>query len=164
MKLYEVRNQITPKDFERRKNGSLRVCTLNTEPQLAEQQHAEAADVNNIIAQYKKTGRLPELREKGVYADLSVLPKDYAEAVNTIAEAEKAFMQLPAALRIEFDNDPEKLLEFTSNPLNNAKGVELGLYKASPPTPTPSTAKTPSTDSSKTESKKPSKNDNSNDE
>lgn len=165
MKLYEVNPQ-ADKEMEVRKNGTLRVRTMNLEESKTQQQFADECDINNIISKYKKTRELPLARKEGVYADLSMVPADYHQAQQIIADANDAFMRLPADLRNRFENDPAQLLAFTSDASKYDEGVQLGLYEPKPvPTKTdPQKTDSLSTETSKTKNSKASKNDNSNDE
>ena len=86
-----------------------------------------ACDINRIMARAKKNGILPDLNNRQViYADFTVLP-NYQEALNKVIKMETEFMQLPALTRKEFDNDPQKLVEFLSDPTNEERAISLGL-------------------------------------
>lgn len=104
---------------------------------LAKQSMAEECDINNILAQYNKTGAIEHLREGGYYADLPE-PLDYHGSMNAVILAREAFSTLDSGLRARFGNDPEKLLEFVHDPANRDEMVTLGLAErplAPPDTP-----------------------------
>ena len=42
------------------------------------------------------------------------------------------FMALPAQLRVRFDHDPVKLLEFLENDQNRNEAIQLGLIDGQP--------------------------------
>lgn len=111
-----------------KEKGRVRVVTRNTLPDKAQQQFKQECDINNIIARYKKTGHLPASGRIGRYIDCTQIP-DYQQALNTIHQANSAFMELPAKLRLRFDNDPGELLKFLENPENYQEGVDLGLLE-----------------------------------
>lgn len=51
-------------------------------------------------------------------------------------------MDLPAKVRSRFENDPQKFLEFCSDPKNRDEAVSLGLIMSAPasaPDPDPAT-------------------------
>lgn len=102
-------------------------CDLENNPSLTIQSEADACDINKIMAQWAKTGLLPHVnRFPGSYGDFSDA-SDYQTALNRVIEAQDAFMELPAAIRTKFDNDPGKFLEFASNPENAQEMINLGL-------------------------------------
>lgn len=106
------------------------------EPTLAVQSAKDECDINNIINKYLRTGEPPALRQ-GVYADISQLG-DLRESLEEAQLAQEAFMQLPAAVRRFFDNDPVKLVAFSEDPKNVDKAIELGLLPPrKPPAPPP---------------------------
>jgi phage internal scaffolding protein len=104
-------------------------------PSLTRQEFADECDVNKLMAQYEKTGILPTPvngREPR-YLDVSDVP-DLASALSMLHAATEAFMSLPAIVRRDFDNDPQKFISFAENSENIPKLREWGL---SPPEPTP---------------------------
>jgi phage internal scaffolding protein len=54
-----------------------------------------------------------------------------------IMEAQNRFMELPAKVRKEFDNDPGAFLAFLENPNNYDRAIELGLIERQPAPPNP---------------------------
>jgi len=108
-------------------------------PSLTRQEFVEECDVNNILTRFKQTGdvNLLNLTErKAMYGDFTGLPDSYHSALNYVKGAEQAFLTIPADVRARFDNDPQKLLNFMSDPKNCDELVSLGLVKApeTPPT------------------------------
>lgn len=101
------------------------------------QEFAEDADINVIMARYEKTGQLPVPGLEPVYLDLASGPVDLQAAMDTLYNAEEAFMRLPAATRREFDNDPVKFVAFAQDEGNLSKMREWGLAKPAelPPEP-----------------------------
>lgn len=87
-----------------------------------------AADLNRIMAQYEKTGMLPQVVAQGLFADVSQV-SDYRQALHDVELAEKAFMALPAKVRAQFENDAAAFLDFASNPENRDALVEMGLIE-----------------------------------
>lgn len=142
------------KVITKRPNGTTRVHTVCEGKTRAHQQYKEQCDVNNIIAKYKKTGTVTHVRNKvsGVYADLTNFPS-YEEAMQTIVRANHAFLEVPAKIRARFNNDPQAMIDFLTNPENDKEAIELGLKNPPPPPTSPS----PTTEAPKTDAKNESK-------
>jgi len=110
------------------KTGKVKVQTVNTIPSKTQQQFAEAADVNYIMSRAQR-GIAPTLTsKKGIYADLTGVG-DYREMLEKTRRAGEAFNSLDPFLRAKFSNDPQKLLEFLSDPKNLEEAKSLGLVK-----------------------------------
>lgn len=102
------------------------------------QSFAEDADINTIVKRFNLTGQLPDDARAPVYQDFEGV-FDFQSAMNAVINAEQAFMAFPAEVRREFDNDPQKMLEFVANKENRARAIELGLVPkpAEPPAEPP---------------------------
>lgn len=109
------------------------VCDEETRTQ---QQFAEECDINVIVERFGVTGELPQGLRVPVNAEFEETIT-YHEAMNKIIEAGDAFMQMPAKIRAEFQNDAGKFVEFVSNPENVAKCREWGLANAPKAAPEP---------------------------
>jgi phage internal scaffolding protein len=110
------------------KNNRVRVQTMNLEDSKTQQQFKEECDINNIM---KKYGNDPVAfaaltRPGGQYADFSEIP-DYQGMLSQVADAQDAFMALPATLRARFNNDPGHLINFLKDPNNIQEGISLGI-------------------------------------
>lgn len=102
---------------------------LNT-GRTTSQADKDAADINNILRRYEKTGELPVMIERDPsWGDFSDVPS-FQEALDIVAKAEDQFAALDAHVRRRFDNDPAKFLEFASDDKNKAEMAKLGLLKA----------------------------------
>lgn len=95
---------------------------------LARQSEADSADINKIIARYEKTGILPVDEREALFIDVSEM-SDYRSAVEQVRLVQEYFAQLPAGTRAAFGNEPARLLDFMSDPANEAKARELGLVE-----------------------------------
>jgi len=94
-----------------------------------EQNHKLECDVNNIIKKYDKTGLILHVSKiEAKYGDMTGM--DFQRMNNIVAEAKTSFNLLPAEIRKEFENSPEKLLTFMEDPENREKAIELGLIDA----------------------------------
>ena len=89
----------------RRKVGR-RVTTTFSGNSLTEQSHRDSCNINKIMKRYERTGVIDHInRHQPVYGDFSDIG-DYQVHLDTVIRAESLFMELPATVRKEFDNDP----------------------------------------------------------
>lgn len=104
-------------------------------PSLTVQEFAHDCDINNLMAQYERTGVLNHYnRGTPEYMDLSDVP-DLRQALDQLEIAQTAFMRLPAAVRREFDNDAAKFVEFAQDRENLPQMRTWGLAEPLPPEP-----------------------------
>lgn len=103
------------------------------EPSRTKQSFKNECDINKIMAKFQRTGAISHLAAHGArYGDFT--SQDFTEAMNTIAQVNTMFEELPSSLRDRFGNEPEAFLDFVQNPDNHDEMVELGLAKPRPPT------------------------------
>lgn len=100
-----------------------------------QQQFGKEADINNIMAKYRKTGVLVDptmvnVNMKPMFGDFTKLGS-FQSMQFKVKEAEKAFNSLPLKVRQRFEFDPGKMLDFLSDPNNAKEAVELGLMHSS---------------------------------
>jgi len=107
---------------------------------LVQQHFKEAADMNQIMAKYYKTGQLTDPRLSNgrmpQFGDFRGV--DFRENQNKIAKIKEAFMAFPAGIRNRFQNDPSQMLDFIENPANEAECISMGIKPpkvAVPPEP-----------------------------
>lgn len=95
-----------------------RVSIDCSEPVLTDQSWKQSSDINNIMAQYMKTGLLPETQGRiGQYIDNTLMvPLEVAH--KRLTEAKELFYELPAQVRRLMDNDPTRLDSFLTDPDN----------------------------------------------
>lgn len=104
------------KVITRRPDGSVRVQTINNEPDMCQQQYKDQCDINKIWEKYEKTGVITHLaRSQGRYADLGD-PKDLAEAIQLQEKAQAAFDTLPAEVRAAANHDKVNFLKMLKDP------------------------------------------------
>jgi phage internal scaffolding protein len=96
------------------------------DPSLAQQHMKDECDINVIVERFGVTGQLPQAPVSPQYGDYSGVT-DYHSALNAINATMDDFMALPAKLRVRFDHDPVKLLEFIENEANRSEAISLGL-------------------------------------
>lgn len=125
-----------------RDNGTISCRTINNEPSLTIQSEKDTCDINQIVNKFGLTkspissisraltqqGYLAPIQ--GGFGDFTNVV-DYHDAINRAQQAQDAFMELPAAVRARFSNDPGKLIDFLSDDKNRSEAVELGLISAS---------------------------------
>jgi len=101
-------------------------------PILTDQSSKNMCDINKIVAQYAKTGMLPQFQQKiPQYGDFSNLPT-LAAAMEIVQEAKQQFMELPANIRKLMDNDPRKFETFLQDPTNHETLLKAGLIVQKP--------------------------------
>lgn len=98
------------------------------------QSDTEDCDVNNIVARALKTGILGDplamAARVAQFGDFSGIG-DFHSCVNRVHAAQKAFDDLPAAIKVRFNNDPGQLIEFLADPASLEEAVSLGLLPQS---------------------------------
>lgn len=98
---------------------------------LTQQNFMAECDYNLILANWERTSQLNHVNPGSpVYLDVSQ-PIDYQSALNTVMDAEEAFMSVPARIRARFNNDPAEYVAFCLDPANRSEALELGLVEAS---------------------------------
>jgi hypothetical protein len=101
------------------------------DPSLTQQQFKDDSDINLIVDTFARTKTLPDSSwVDGPGVDLTGFTGDFHAMQNQLFAAANSFMQLPAALRSRFDNDPAKLMSFLHDDANRAEAVKLGLVSA----------------------------------
>lgn len=98
---------------------------------LTRQSELAASDVNRIVAQYDKTGMLPQVTVQGLFVDVSEAG-DYRTALDRVREADRVFNRLPAPARLAFDNDPAVFLDAFQSDEGMAQLRKLGLVEPLP--------------------------------
>lgn len=102
-------------------------CTV--EEGMTKQEDAASADVNVVLARaLRGTQPIPQPLADLAYADVSAI-SDYRSCVDRVTRAHEAFMQLPALVRREYDNDAALFLDAFQSPEGLARLGELGVVK-----------------------------------
>ncbi len=108
---------------------------------------ADGADINKIMAKFKKTGTLPNVGLKNpLYGDFT-FPEDIHSVREAVERAEDRFMDLPADVRSVCDNDWVQFYELFKTEEGQTVLTEAGLKITDKPDPDPSekTETTPET-------------------
>lgn len=106
------------------------------------QSERDNCDINVIVKRFGVTGQVPQsvrLPTFESYEDVF----DYQTAMQAVIDARDAFMELPAKVRERFNHDPQRFLEYATDPANLDGMRELGLAppKATPAASPPGDAK-----------------------
>lgn len=96
-----------------------------------QQQFAEDADINTIVRRFGLTGEMPQNFHTPLLGDFSQV-HDFQSAMNVVRAAEESFLTLPPDLRARFNNDPNALIHFMSDPSNATEAERLGLTPKTP--------------------------------
>jgi phage internal scaffolding protein len=114
---------------------------IGEEESMVQQHLAEETDINVIMKRYQRTGELRHVTPMaGEYGDFSDVP-DYKSAMERIMAADALFMELPAAVRDRFGNDPAQFIEFATDKSNLDELRKLGLAPEAPGAPEPQLVK-----------------------
>jgi hypothetical protein len=117
------------------KQRSQAFATINEGESLTQQSDAADCDINVIMKRYGggNTG-LPQVIGKPLFGDFTEAT-DYRTMVETIQQANNAFLEIPARLRAQFNNDPHEFIEWATNPANIEEVRKAGLAPPAPSAP-----------------------------
>jgi len=115
----------TPRNYAT-SHASDETATYNNEPTKTQQSFRDETDINHIIDKFGVENVAQNPRQMPSSSDFYET-FDYQTAQNTIRQAHEAFMDQPAHIRAEFDNDPGKFIKFLEDPDNQDKAIKLGL-------------------------------------
>lgn len=96
------------------------------DPSLTQQQFAEEADINVMMAHFGVTGQMPAAVRMPNYGDFSGI-SDFRSAMAVVTNARDEFMTLPADVRARFGNDPGQLIAFLEDKSNRDEAIKMGL-------------------------------------
>lgn len=128
------------------------IVYTDDQPSLTRQEFSAECDINQIMKNFEATGIMPQPGREPIYWDADAVPANLQDAMHAMLYANQLFMQLPAIVRKEFDNDATKFVDYASDPSNLGKLEEWGLtapkiaqgapvrvevVTPNPPTPTP---------------------------
>jgi phage internal scaffolding protein len=118
-------------------------------PGRTKQEFKDECDINTILKNYMKTGRLPDMiKENPQYGDFTDATT-YQDAMNVVAMASEQFAAMDAHIRSRFGNDPVNFLAFAEDPRNGQEMINMGLAtkREIPETPPKATGKAKETKS-----------------
>jgi len=95
---------------------------------VVQQQFAEECDINTIVKRFGITGELPNGVAMPLSGDFTGVA-DFQSAMQMVRQAQESFMELPAAVRERFANDPARVIAFLENPENRDEAIKLGIVE-----------------------------------
>lgn len=102
-------------------------------PVLTDQSFANSCDINVIMAQYAKTGMLPQSSMSDPrYIDNTLVPS-FERVCDIVSEARIAFDALPAPVRSLCGNNPENLESVLTDPFHRQFLVDQGVLVVDKP-------------------------------
>lgn len=91
------------------------------------QSFRDECDINKIMKRVQ--GRMINVSTNPkvpIYGDFSDIP-NYTDMLNKTIKVRNYFMSLPAMVRAKFENDPQQLIDFVSDPKNLKEARDLKL-------------------------------------
>lgn len=133
----DLRGQRPAVGYDFYKSSGCRSDLSEFEPSLARQEFAEECDINTLMERYEKSGAFTHVnRALPIYMDCTQIP-DLRGAIDVMREATASFNSLPAKVRREFDNDPQKFVDFARDPANVQQMKDWGLGAPEEPVQAP---------------------------
>lgn len=114
-------------DVDEASRSSALVCP--EEEDRTQQQFADEVNINTIVRRFGLTGEVPNGIAMPMSADFTAAT-DFHTAMNLVRQAQESFMELPAATRDRFGNDPGAVLAFLENADNREEAIKLGMIAA----------------------------------
>ena len=94
---------------------------------LTDQTGHITADIDSLVAQYRKTGTFPRMTvNDGLYGDFSG-PQDLQDQFLAVQAAQDRFNDLPSSVRKLADHSPVRLLEMIEDPETLNDLMDAGL-------------------------------------
>jgi len=119
----------------------------------AQQQFKDETDINVIVERFGLTGEIPKDVRTPTNEEFWEI-QNFQGALNQINAAREAFMQMPAKIRAEFDNDAGKFIDFVSDEDNRTRAEKLGIITKKEPIPETPPTRVVVVDTTKDDTKK----------
>ncbi len=110
---------------------------------------AAGTNINSLVANFKKTGTMPNVQlQNPLYGDFTFPTDDIHQIREAVHQAEARFMQLPADVRTLAQNDWVEFLTLYNNPESRELLIKAGLIVTNkppieePPTTSPAAPET----------------------
>lgn len=103
---------------------------------VVSQAEKDECDINVILKRFGQTGVMPQGVRVPMYGDF-VNAVDFRTSMDAITQAQESFMMMPADVRAEFANDPQRFLVWCNDEKNYDRALELGLAVPKPAEPSP---------------------------
>jgi len=126
-KRIEVNDKMTDLKETKISRRARKLCpTIITGEGLTEQSHKDQCDINQILADYTRTGFMRHAKEnKGRYDDVSAV--DFQKSMETVANVKSLFENLPSEIRKEFGQNPSNFLNYVQDPSNGSELAARGI-------------------------------------
>lgn len=111
------------------------------------QSHKDSTDIHQILRRFENGDVNALNKVQGVFADVTEMPKTYAEMLNHIIAGKNAFMDLPVETRAKFGHSFERWLAAMDDPVDFASKMGIDIKNDQPedvitPAPAPEIART----------------------
>ena len=84
-------------------------------PTLTVQDQHDSTEINRILDRFQRTGLIEHVnKNQAQYGEFSQY--SYHENLNMIHTIQESFDELPSQVRKQFENDPQKWIEYLGNP------------------------------------------------
>lgn len=104
---------------------------------ITKQEMAAECDINNILAQFSRTGIIDHVnRSAAQWLDLPS-DLDFQSSLEVVRSGEEAFATLPSKVREAYGNDPYRFLAALADPAERDRLVEFGIFKSPVVDPSP---------------------------
>lgn len=98
-------------------DGTVELVKCGTDNLYASiQSHKDSCDIHVLLARYANGDVNALSRVQGVFADITEMPKTYAELLNAVMRGEELFNSLPVEIRAKFDHSLEKFMVSMDSP------------------------------------------------
>lgn len=91
------------------------------------QSHKDSTDIHQILRRFNNGDVNALNKVQGVFADVTEMPKTYAEMLNHIIAGKNAFMDLPVETRAKFGHSFERWLAAMDDPVDFASKMGIDI-------------------------------------
>ncbi|QXP08399.1 MAG: internal scaffolding protein [Arizlama microvirus] len=102
--------------------------TIFTEPSKTQQQYKNEVNINTIMEKARKGRPVMVQSRQAFYEDFTGV-QDFKAAQDRIIAVSNEFDQLPAKIRLKFNNNPAEFYEFMHDEKNINEAEALGLIE-----------------------------------
>lgn len=96
------------------------------------QSHKDSTDIHQILRRFENGDVNALNKVQGVFADVTEMPKTYAEMLNHIIAGKNAFMDLPVETRAKFGHSFERWLAAMDDPVDFASKMGIDIKNEQP--------------------------------
>lgn len=111
------------------RRGTPVVSDFSKSESMTEQSHLPQTQIKTILGKFDRLGiqafNTNVMSNPENFRDVTDI--SFHEAMNVVTRAHSIFQEVPAKIRLDFDNDPEKFVDFLDNPANIEALEEYGF-------------------------------------